>query len=207
MSATARVLLLLACGWVAACASGGKSGDGDLPKHVQVRDFAVTEHEVELDRGLGPTAMRAVSGEVASREVGHAAADTLARTLVERLGAYGIKAERAKRGAKADAKTLVIVGRFITLEAGSETRRTLVGFGAGSGEVRTEARAFKGGALVAQAETVARNSEPSAAKTAGGAPAAGATELALSSARSDARRAAEEIAKRIRDAYKRHGWL
>lgn len=228
--ATTAFLILATLGEAAGCASTGvdvtkRAGKLPKPERVQVRDFAVTASDVELDRGLGPGAMRAVSGELTSndeRRIGRAASEALASALVAKLREFKIPAERARRAAAAGPKTLVIVGRFVTLDEGNQTMRTLVGFGAGASEVRTEARAYMAGQLVAEADTVAKSGKkPGAGVTLGAGAVAGTAATAagvaagttgiseglLTSVQADARRTGEELARRIRDAYQRRGWL
>ena len=206
LSAVARTIrrgtllpVLVALGCMASCASSDvmhRTPTLKKPDHVQVRDFAVTVADGELDRGLGPP-MRAVPGELTSSEdkrIGHTASEALAAALTAKLRELKIPAERARRAAAVGPKTLVIVGRFVTLEAGSQATRTRIGFGAGASEVRTEARAYMAGELVASADAVARSG-----KKPGGS-------AAPANVQADARRAGEELAKRIRDAYKKRGW-
>jgi hypothetical protein len=141
------------------------------PDRVLVRNFAVTRSEVELDAGIAPSLMRDVSGEVESAEalkVGHAAAEALADELVNQLVEKGIPAARADRTTPLKSTTAVVVGRFVTLDEGNQTVRTLIGFGLGGSEVRTQVRVHQGGMLIAEADTSANSGyKPGAAVTLG----------------------------------------
>lgn len=202
-----------------------RAGALERPTRILVRNFAVSAYEVELDRGLGPTIARDAQGEVESAEsvrIGHAAADALAAELVAKLRAAGLPAERSTGRVQLTPTTLVIAGKFLTIDEGNQTMRTLVGFGAGASEVRTRAQAWMDGQLVAEAETEAQSGrKPGAGVTLGVGAAAGTaataaaiaagttgvSELFLTSVEADARRTGAEIADRIVRAYRERGWL
>jgi hypothetical protein len=194
------------------------------PDSVQVRNFAVTLADVALDSGIGPSVTRAAMGEADSadeQKIGRAASNALAEELVKKLDEYGIDAARGAHDAPITPTTLVIVGRFVSVDEGNRTMRTLIGFGAGASEVRTQARAYMGGQLMASAETIAKgNKKPGAAVTLGAGAAAGAAASAaamavgttvaselLGSAESDARRTGAALADQIREVYVSRGWL
>jgi hypothetical protein len=197
----------------------------EKPDRILVRNFAVTRAEVELDGGFGPTIARDATGEVASegeRQLGRAAAEALAEELVTKLREKGLPAERSAGRVALTPTTLVIAGKFLTLDEGNQTLRVLVGFGAGASEVRTRLQAWMDGQLVAEAETDAKSGKkPGVAVTLGAgaamgtaataaAVAAGTTavsELALTSVEADAKRTAREIADRVLRAYRERGWL
>lgn len=195
------------------------------PDRVVVRNFAVTRQEVELDAGIAPSMIRAVSGEVESTEaiaVGHAAADALADELVKQLNDKKIPAERGTRSTRVSSITAIIVGQFRTLDEGNQTLRTLVGFGLGGSEVRTRTEVYQGGVMIAAADTLANSGyKPGAAVTLGVGAAAGSaavaagmavgtttvSELFMTSVNAGARRTAREIADEIEKAYEKRGWL
>jgi hypothetical protein len=195
------------------------------PDRVLVRNFAVTRSEVELDGGIAPTLWRDVSGEAATAEeqkVGHAAAEALADELVKSLVDKGIPAARADRGTPLSPTTAVVVGRFVTLDEGNQTARTLIGFGLGGSEVRTQVRVHQAGMLIAEADTMANSGyKPGAGVTMGAGAAVGSaavaagvaagtttvSEVFMTSVEVGARRTAREIADKIEEAYKKRGWL
>lgn len=195
------------------------------PDRILVRNFAVTLGEVSLDSGLGPTIARDAQGEVAGDEqvkLGRSASNALAEELVAKLRAAGLPAERSSGRVSLTPTTLVIAGKFLTLDEGNQTMRTLVGFGAGASHVTTRVQAWMDGQLVAEAETAAASGKkPGAAVTLGAGAVAGtaataaviaagttaASELLLTSVEADAKRTAGEIADRIIRAYRERGWL
>ena len=202
-----------------------RAGALDRPNRILVRNFATSRAEVELDQGIGPTIARDFQGEVASdqsRQLGHAAADALAAELVAKLRAAGLPAERSSGRVSLTPTTLVIAGKFLTIDEGNQTMRTLIGFGAGASQVDTRAEAWMNGELIAEAETQATgNKKPGAAVTLGVGAAAGTaataavvaagttgvSELLLTSVQSDAKRTGDAIAERVVRAYRERGWL
>jgi hypothetical protein len=213
-----------------ACASASvqqtrRAGALPKPDRILVRNFAVTMADVELDRGLGPTIARDATGEVgpgAQAELGRAVSNALAEELVAKLREAGLPAERSSGRVALTPTTLVIAGKFLTVDEGNQTMRTLVGFGAGASEVRTRVQAWMDGQLIAEAETQAKSGKkPGAAVTLGAGAAAGTaataavvaagttgvSELFLTSAEADAKRTAREVADRIVRAYRERGWL
>lgn len=185
----------------------------------------MTLDEVALDRGLGPTIARDAQGEVAGDaqvDLGRSAADAVAAQLVAKLRDAGLPAERSRGRVALTPTTLVIAGKFLTLDEGNQTMRTLVGFGAGASHVTTRVQAWMDGELVAEAETEAESGKkPGAAVTLGAGAVAGTaataaviaagttgvSELLLTSVEADAKRTADEIADRIIRAYRERGWL
>lgn len=229
--AAAGLLALALAGFAFGCAptkvdvTRRTLNDLPQPDRVLVRNFAVTQDEVELDGGIGPTLARDVQGEVEStdaQKVGRAAADALADELVKKLVDKGIPAERADRSMLVTSTTAVIIGQFLTLDEGNQTLRTLVGFGLGGSKVRTRMQVYQDGLLIAEAETSADSGyKPGAGVTLGVGAAAGTaataaavaagtttiSEIFMTSVEAGARRTAREIADKIHEAYVRRGWL
>ncbi|HVP28210.1 MAG TPA: DUF4410 domain-containing protein [Myxococcota bacterium] len=190
-----------------------------------MRNFAVTLAEVQLDQGFGPTLARDATGEVgpaSQAQLGRAVSDALAQELVAKLREAGLPAERSSGRVALTPTTLVIAGKFLTIDEGNQSMRTLVGFGAGASEVRTRAQAWMAGELIAEAETEAESGKkPGAGVTVGVGAAAGSaataaavaagttsvSELFLTSAEADAKRTARELADHIVRAYRERGWL
>ena len=202
-----------------------RAGELAKPERILVRNFAVTEAEVALDRGIGPTIARDAQGEITSQDqvkIGRAAANALAEELVAKLREKGLPAERSSGRVSLTPTTAVVAGKFLTVDEGNQTMRTLIGFGAGASEVRTRVQVWMDGQLVAEAETEAKSGKkPGAAVTLGAgaamgtaataaAVAAGTTgvsEMLLTSVEADAKRTARELADRILRAYRERGWL
>ncbi|RIL07740.1 MAG: hypothetical protein DCC71_01895 [Proteobacteria bacterium] len=229
-SVTRALALLAMAVCVAGCASTTvtqtrRAGALERPDRILLRNFAVTMSEVELDRGLGPTIARDAQGELASARaltIGRAASNALAEELVAKLRDAGLPAERSTGRVALTPTTAVIAGKFLTVDEGNQTMRTLVGFGAGASEVRTRVQVWMDGQLIAEAETDAKSGKkPGAAVTLGAGAAAGTaataagvaagttgvSEIFLTSVEADAKRTAREIADRILRAYLERGWL
>ncbi len=138
----------------------------------------------------------------------------------------GLPAERAGAGPPASVGNLLIGGEFISIDEGSRAKRMLIGFGAGAVELRTlvegylvtkdgleplgsaEIRAAGGkmpGMLVpvlggAMAGEAGRSAVISGTLNA-------AQELGPEGMSAAAKRTANEIAKVLRDAFRRRGWI
>jgi hypothetical protein len=199
------------------------------PDHIQVYDFAVTPHEVALDRGLSPELVRESRGTTQTDEeirIGHAVATAMAKHLVQALRNQGITAYRAVEAPPPSATTALITGQFRRIDQGNRTLRTLVGFGLGGSQVQTHIQVYQGmgtsARLVAEGDTTTTSGlKPGmgvmlpvgAAAGSVGTTAAvsGATtvssEAFFATVDADAKRTAQEVAKRVTDYYKRHGWL
>jgi Domain of unknown function (DUF4410) len=194
------------------------------PDMVVVYNFAVTASEVKLDQGIMQKAMRDSDSRSVSAEenkVGHMVADKLAGSLVEELRKVGIPAVRASSLTRPSGTTALITGQFVTVDQGNQTARFWVGFGMGGTELRTRIQVIQGGQLVAEGETSTRsNLKPGMLVSLGAAGAAesvapivvGAagsvvTEGFTGTIEADAKRTAEQVAERVKQAYQNRGWL
>jgi len=199
------------------------------PDHITVFDFAVTPDDVQLDRGVGAKMLREVEGTSQTEEevrIGRAVAEALAKKLVSELQAKGIKAYRARTAPSSSQTTVSITGQFRQIDQGNGALRTVVGFGLGGSQLGTSIQVYQGkgqeAKLVSKAETVTESSlkpgmgvlfpiGPAAGTVATAAAVSGTTTVAsekfFATVEADAKRTAEEIAKRIITYYKRHGWL
>ena len=226
---SACVLVLFGCG--ASTVTPTRYAAYNLPKpdRVLVYDFAVTPEEVDLDRGLGPTVMREVtSGSQTQEEIqlGHAVAKALTESLVEDLRQQGINAYRAVDAAPPGPTTASVKGRFMRIDQGDRSMRTIIGFGLGASQVRTHVQIYQGGGpemrLVAEGDTSTQsNLKPGLGPmlglgaVTGGLAVAGAVggtttianEAVFATVQNDAKRTAKEIAQRIGNYYRRQGWI
>lgn len=223
--------LLLAAGCAKATTTSMQLAPEGVPRpdRVLVYDFAVNAGEVTLDRGLGPRLAREGGAATQTEEelrIGRAVAEALARHLVEELRGLGIEAARATGGPLPTDITVSITGRFLSIDQGDRTKRTLVGFGLGGSEVRTWVQIYQSAGartrLLAEGETVTEsNMKPglgvmlpvgavagtlaTTAVVAGGLTVL--SEAALATVEADAKRTAKDIAERVAGYYRRHGWL
>jgi hypothetical protein len=194
------------------------------PGVLLVYDFAVTPDEVVVDT-LGSEF--GGSASPSSKEVQQArqVAASLSTQLVSKLGERGINAERATDARVPPMNAMVLKGEFVSIDKGSRVKRMVIGFGAGSSELRVRAHVYQatpyGLRRIARAEAKATGSKtPGMAVPVGAGAAMGATARSavisggMNVARevrggmdADAGRLADEIADRAEAFYKRQGWL
>jgi hypothetical protein len=196
------------------------------PQRVLVVDFAVSADQVSLNRGVFESRAQpsdATAPNAEQLKLGQEVATTLSEELVKRICALGLAAERAPGGKKAEPGTMVIEGRFVSIDEGSKARRLVIGFGAGGTEVKTIAEAYVGtpsGPVLAQTFETEAKSAPTPGLVSGGpAVAAGrvvvagaiaATKVVTETKRgvaADAAHTAEELAKRLGEFFVAQGWI
>jgi hypothetical protein len=224
----ACALVLFGCGQSTVTSTRYVPMNLPMPDRVLVYNFAVTPEEVDLDRGLGPTVLRQVTSKGQSQEeikLGHAVANALTNSLVEDLRKQGINAYRAANAAPPGPTTASVKGRFMRIDQGDRSMRTIIGFGLGASQVRTHVQIYQGAGrrmrLVAEGDTVTKsNLKPGLGPmlglgaVTGGLAVAGAVggtttianEAILATVQHDAERTAKEIAQRIGNYYRQRGW-
>ncbi|MCH8891456.1 MAG: DUF4410 domain-containing protein [Myxococcales bacterium] len=129
------------------CASAGvtsvvRPSDGSMlqrPGVLLVYDFAVAANDVMIDT-LGAQFMSEGEKLTEKEQTARATANAFSVALVEQLRNDGINAQRAERGDIPPLHALVLKGQFITIDEGSRAKRMVIGFGAGSSELRARAR-------------------------------------------------------------------
>jgi hypothetical protein len=214
------------------CASAGVTpvaGSADqsmLPRPgvVLVYDFAVGANDVMVD-SLGAEFMSEGEKLTEEEQTARATANAFSVTLVEQLRKEGINAQRANDGDVPPLHAIVLKGQFVTIDEGSRFKRMVIGFGAGSSELRARVQAYqateRGLRRIAAAEAEATGSKMPgmAIPVAGGAAMGSAATSAVISGgmniaketsgamNPDAKRMAKEIAERAKAFYVRQGWL
>lgn len=213
---------------VASCASSqvhgvrGYAAGERLPRPgvVLVYDFAVHPSDVDVDKRVGAKAT--TSEQI---RMGRVVANALSEELVKEIpGALGLQAQRASASTPVPLNALMIKGQFVSIDEGSRMKRVVVGFGAGSSEVRTRVQVYQqtagGPRLVGEAETKASGSKkpgiagPAAVagatgQVAGlvlGGVATGVTEI-RGAVQADAKRTAKAIAEKLAEGFARRGWI
>ena len=194
------------------------------PGVLLVYDFAVTPNDVVVDT-LGSEFGRSTSPSSEDVQQARQVAASLSTQLVSKLLARGINAARATRARVAPVNAMVLKGEFISIDKGSRVKRMVIGFGAGSSELRVRAHVYQatpyGLRRIARAEAKATGSKtPGMAVPVGAGAAAGraASSAVVSGGMNvarevrggmdaDAGRLADEIADRAEAFYKRQGWL
>jgi hypothetical protein len=200
--------------------------DEELPQPsvFLVYDFAVSPGDVVSDT-LGPSFGRSTSPSSKDMAQARQVADSLASQLVAKLGERGINAARANNDTTPPVNAILLKGQFVSIEKGSRVKRMVIGFGAGSSELRVQGQVYQateyGLRRIVQAEAKASGSKtPGMAVPVAGGAAAGtaATSAVISGGMNvtkevrggldaDAGRLADEIAERAEAFYKRRGWL
>ena len=183
----------------------------DIPEESAIadlyarRDTPQTEKEIELGRKLGAQV-----------------ADQLVREILD----MGLPAEPAGKGPPPQQGNVVLHGEFISIDEGSRGSRMLVGFGAGAGELKTLVEGFQvtatglrplgsaefrsaggkmPGFVVPFGVGLATGRARTTAAVAGGINIL--QELGPESMRAAANRTAKDIAKILRDAFQKQGWI
>ncbi|MBW2495046.1 MAG: DUF4410 domain-containing protein [Deltaproteobacteria bacterium] len=222
------VLIAIAMGCASArVTSTPEPGDpGMLPRPsvIYIYDFAVSPNDVVIDT-LGAEFTSESEELTKEKKQAYATADALSKAIVEQLQKQGINAQRAKDGDIPPLNALVLKGQFITIDKGSRFKRMVIGFGAGSSELRANVQAYQATARglhpIAEAVAEAKGSKAPgmAIPVAGGAAMGSAATSAIVSgglnvAREtraamspDVKRMAEKIAERAKAFYVRQGWL
>jgi hypothetical protein len=214
------------------CASAGvtpMAGTADhsmlpRPSVVLVYDFAVHANDVMID-SLGAEFMSEGEKLTEEEQTARATANAFSAALVEQLRKEGINAQRANDRGVPPLHAIAIKGQFVTIDAGSRFKRVVIGFGAGSSEIRARVQVYqvteRGLHRIVEAEAKATGSKSPgmAIPVAGGAAMGSAATSAVISGgmniareakgamNPDAERMAKKIAERAKAFYVRQGWL
>jgi hypothetical protein len=221
MAATA-----MGCASAAVTPTPGTADQSMLPRPgvVMVFDFAVRADDVMVDT-LGAEFMN--EGEILTEEeqTARATASAFSTALVEQLRNKGINAQHANDGDVPPLHAILLKGQFITIDKGSRLKRMVIGFGAGSSELRARVQVYQatqhGLRRIVEAEAEAKGSKtPGMAVPVGAGAAMGsvATSAIISGGMNvaretrgamnpDAERMAKKIAERAKAFYVRQGWL
>jgi hypothetical protein len=170
----------------------------EKPDRVLVYEFAVTAADLTPGGITGSGLDRPVAQTEEDIRNGRALAKALAESLVNALRSRAIAAGPASAAAQPGEATASIRGRFQSTGQGQEGG---MGFTLRSKELRTQIQVLQGSGLafqvVAEAEyTMASSLRPGMA--------AGDFANAVST---DANRAAQALAERVADYYRKQGWL
>jgi hypothetical protein len=116
---------------------------------VYVRDFFFDTQDLKPDQGLlggrgGPVG-RLLQGLKPSEDPAAKArqlVELLSNTIVRELNNSGIYASRLAPGAFTPSAGLLVGGEFLEVDEGNRMRRAMVGFGAGSEEVKVQVEVY-----------------------------------------------------------------
>jgi hypothetical protein len=204
---------------------------GALPRPdvVIVRDFVVDPYQVRLDpgrQGLLRQPRGGVPVGAIQQDDARQVQDAITATLVQRINQMNLPAVANSTAARAD-NVLLLEGRIRLIDEGNRRQRTLVGLGAGKSQVTMAMQVSyqSAAAPLRLLQTFAADSDsgraPGAAETLGvgaatqqlatAAVVTGGTHLAGEARRSgvddDAARAAEQLAKDLRQTFQQLGWI
>ncbi len=228
-SALCALALLAGCASSDVTARRSYVGDEKIarPGRVIVHNFAATADDIAADAAIAGHYDRRSKPQTAEEiALGRQLGDLVARELVKDILEMGLPAERAGSGPAPQVGDLVIKGEFISIDEGSRVKRMLIGFGAGAAKLKTfvegyqvtasglrplgsaEVKAAGGkmpGMLVPMAGGAAAGRIATSAAISGGTNIA--KEIGPESVEGAAKRTAEEIAKVLREAFKKRGWI
>jgi len=225
--------LVLAVGLLAGCAAtktvARQSAAGTAlprPARIIVYNFATSPDEIGSDNPIaGQYERRDTPQTEQERELGRKLANEVAAGVVDELGKRGIRAIRASNAGALQVDDYLVKGEFVSIVEGSRVKRMLIGFGAGSSQLQSLVQFYlvtpDGPRRVSEIEVTSEGSKmPGMLVPVGVGAAAGraATSAVVSGGLSTARElggapvderakgTAEEIAKRIDEAYQKRGW-
>jgi hypothetical protein len=189
-----------------------------------IYDFAVNADDVVVDT-FGPKFLTG-SGKLSDRvKEGKKVQQELSLALVEKLRKKGIQAQRAYPVTAPPLHALMAKGQFLSVNEGDMMGRTVLGFGAGSSQVRVQVQLYqmtasgprrlregvakatgskKPGMAVPVAGGAAAGSAATSAVISGG---LSATSEIRAKVRPDINRLAELLSERAVEFYHRHGWM
>ena len=138
----ALMALLVSCAGGSARTSRTYQGRGlPRPPVVLVFPFATNADEVVAD-SVGPDFHRPEPRTEQEREA-RQVADLVASEIVKALQKRRIPAERGRFGQALPLHAVLVRGQFLTIDEGSRVERMVIGFGAGSQELRIRAHAVQ----------------------------------------------------------------
>ena len=234
-SATAACLALLA---LAACrgpqtaATADYTGPGlPRPERFLVSDFAVAPDDIRLDQGIRARLMRAADDQPASADRLAVARDVqrvVTETVVAELRQHGLPTAPATARAEQPGNSVLVEGQIVAIDQGNQTRRTLIGLGAGQSNVTADGQVYyrRGSAAPIRLVSVEGRADsgraPGAAETMGvgaaagtgiGASVAASTGLHMfseknrASSEAEARSLGQAIAARLLAYFAQMGWV
>jgi len=198
------------------------------PGRIIVYDFIATASDIP------PTA--AITGSYSQRpspqtsqeiRVGRKLGTLVAQHLVRKFLDMGMPAQRARKGPAPQIGDVLITGQFVKIDEGDRTKRVLIGFGKGGGELKTHVQGYvvteSGKRLLGRREVSTKGGKkpgalvPLIVAVASANP-AGLVVSSIMSIKGEkkggsetlegaAKRTAEEIAKELEEIFRWKGWI
>ena len=230
------MICMLALAALAGCASSeitqrqSYSAQEWLPRpgRIIVYDIQGTAADISATAAITGYYSRRQSPQTAQevqvgRQLGAQVADTLVREILN----MGMPAQRAGHGPLPQLGDVLITGQFISIDEGDRTKRVIIGFGKGSGELKTHIEGYlvteRGHRLLGTRQVGAAGGKKPGLLVPGIVTAATANPagLIVSSVMSikgekkkgsetiegAAKRTAKEIAKELKIIFRRQGWI
>ena len=224
---SAGIVLLAACAssTVAQRESTPLADEVARPERVVVYDFVGTGDDLPADSAIARYyEQRTTPQTQAEIDLGRKLGRLVAQNLVNELNSAGIPAQHAISAPQPRIGDGVIRGEFISVKEGSRTKRVLIGFGAGAGELKTLAEAYQvtdaglrpvgstqvdtaGGKLPGMLVPIGIGAGSAMTTAAVSGTSNVMQERGPEAISAAAQRTAKELAKMIIDAYRKRGWL
>ncbi len=230
--ASCLLVLLVVDACASAQTTGRRSFDGDQnlarPTRIIVYDFAATADDVAESSAITGRYKRRSTPQTANEiRLGRELGRRVAVELVKDILAMGLPAERFGAGPLPQIGDYVIIGEFVSIDEGDRLKRMIIGFGAGAGKLMTAVEKYRitatGPQLLSSAEIKAKGGKApgmavplvvmggifgrpvQAAAISGGVNIL--QELGPERIQALADGTASEIAKLLRDNFRRRGWI
>ena len=142
---TALALLIVACITIS-CASTEVTSHKryalgeklQKPNRIIVYNFTATPDDIPAGAPISGYYRKRAKPQTAEQiRVGRELGNIVAKELVKEIRKMGMPAEYAGIGPAPGIGDLLIKGEFVSVEAGSKSKRMLIGFGAGAGKLMT----------------------------------------------------------------------
>ncbi len=231
------LFIIMLCGLLllAGCASSDVTmrrsnvGEEQIPRpnRIIVHNFAATPDDIPEESAIADLYARRETPQTEEEiELGRKLGAQVADRLVREILNMGLPAEPAGMGPQPKQGNVVLHGEFISIDEGSRAERMLVGFGVGASELKTLVEGFQvtatglrplgsaefrsaggkmPGIMVPLAAGIVTGRPGTTAAVAGGVNIL--QELGPESMRAAANRTAKDIAKILRDAFQKQGWI
>lgn len=195
------------------------------PERIVVYDFVGTGDDLPADSTIARYyEQQTIPQTQAEIDLGRKLGRLVAQNLVKELNSAGIPAQHAISAPPPRIGDGVIRGEFISVKEGSRTKRVLIGFGAGAGELKTLAEAYQvtdaglrplgstqvdtaGGKLPGMLVPLGIGAGSAMTTAAVSGTSNVMQERGPEAISAAAQRTAKELAKMIIDAYRKRGWL
>ena len=198
------------------------------PGRIIVYDIRATSSDVPATAAITGSYTRRQSPQTAEEiQLGRRLGDRVAANLVGKIRAMGMSAQRAGQGPPPQMGDVLITGQFISIDKGERGKRVIIGFGKGSNELQTHVEGYlvtpTGNRLLGSREIeTAGGKKPGLAVGAIMTAATGSpiglvvnSVLTLKGEKKEgsetmegaANRTADEIAKELKEVFRRHGWI